>query len=125
MLDRATDYGFWYEFIGALKTRVAVRGHSMEPTFRDGDFLLVDPRAYRRRNPARGEIVLVGDPRAPGRWLIKRVREVAPDRHFFLVAGDHPAHAGEAPRIGRVGRHQLIGRPWFRYWPPRRLGRIR
>ena len=42
-----------------LAHRFVVRGSSMEPAFRDGDCLLVDRLAYKRRAPIRGEVVVL------------------------------------------------------------------
>jgi signal peptidase I len=107
------------------RRRVAVGGHSMAPTLRDGDWLLVDPDAYQRRWPAIGDLVVAADPRAPDRLLVKRVAHVDPDGRLTL-AGDHPAHLeadpGELPAVSSSALH---GRPWFRYWPPHRAGRTR
>jgi nickel-type superoxide dismutase maturation protease len=102
---------------------VAVAGHSMEPTLRDGDWLLVDTDAYRRRQPQAGELVVATHPRMPAGLVIKRVAVVHPDGRLSL-AGDHPAHADE-PALAGLAVPSLLGRPWFRYWPPRRIGRIR
>jgi len=103
--------------------RVAVEGHSMEPTLYAGDWLLVDPGAYRTLTPTVAELVVAVDPRQPDRWLVKRVADIGPDGRLAL-AGDHPAHAGEGESIG-AGRSDLIGRPWLRYWPISRFGRLR
>ena len=92
----------------------------MAPTLEDGDWLLVDAG---RHEPAAGEVVVVRDPRDPGRLLVKRVIETLPDGSL-VVAGDHPAHRDDAGSIGRVGSDLVIGRPWLRYWPPFRFGRI-
>jgi signal peptidase I len=94
----------------------------MEPTLRPGDWLLVDPDAHRGRAPAAGELVVVIDPRAPARWLIKRVVGVAADGALAL-GGDNPAHAREAT-LETVPPSSVTGRPWLRYWPPRRISRI-
>ena len=99
-------------------TRIAVGGHSMEPTLLDGDWLLVDRRARRMQ---RGDVVVARDPRAPQRLIVKRVVEVAPDGGLVL-AGDHGAHRDE--RIGPLERDQLLGSVRLRYWPPRRIGRV-
>lgn len=102
--------------------RVAVAGHSMEPTLRAGDWLLVDP--LPRAAPLRsGELVVVDDARSAGRWLIKRVAALGTDGSLRL-AGDNPAHAIE-PALAEVPREAVVGRPWLRYWPPRRIGRVR
>lgn len=103
-------------------SRVAVDGHSMEPTLRAGDWLLVDPLAYRDRPPLATEVIVARDPRRPARWLIKRVRAVLPDGGLML-AGDHPAHAED--EVGPLGLDGIVGRPWLRYWPLRRLGSVR
>ena len=50
-----------------------VRGDSMEPSFRDGDQLVVNPRAYRRSAPNRGDVAVVCDPRLPARKELKRI----------------------------------------------------
>jgi nickel-type superoxide dismutase maturation protease len=103
--------------------RVAVRGHSMEPTLRDGDWLLVDPDAYRLRKPRPGELIVAPDPRAPERVVVKRVAFVDADERL-RVGGDHPAHASDIEAVGPLVASALIGRPWFRYWPLERLGPI-
>jgi nickel-type superoxide dismutase maturation protease len=105
------------------RRRVAVQGHSMEPTLYAGDWLLVDPVAYRTRAPTAGELVVAVDPRKPDRWLVKRVADVTADGRLAL-AGEHPAHADDRSLIDPVGHDALIGRPWLRYWPIRRFGRL-
>jgi hypothetical protein len=95
----------------------------MEPTLQADDWLLVDPLAYRRTQPVVGDLVVTIDPRRPDRWLVKRVAHVLADGRLAL-AGDHPAHADDEA-IGAVGRAELIGRPWLRYWPISRFGRLR
>jgi nickel-type superoxide dismutase maturation protease len=105
------------------QARIAVVGHSMEPTLLEGDWLLVDPYAYQRATPRAKELVVARDPRAPDRVLIKRVAGVGPDGEVTL-AGDHPAHGADAAAIGTVRSDLLLGRPLLRYWPPERFGRI-
>ena len=109
--------------IRSWRARVAVEGHSMEPTLRDGDWLLVDPDAYRRFSPRAGELVVAADPRQPGRLIVKRVQRIEPDGSLVL-GGDHPAHVEEAgpPPVAHTA---LRGRPWLRYRPLRRFGRVR
>jgi nickel-type superoxide dismutase maturation protease len=105
------------------ESRVAVEGHSMQPTLLAGDWLLVDPGAYRRRTPRVGELCVARDPRNRDRVVVKRVATVDADGGLILV-GDHPGHAGDEERIGKVDQAALLGRPWFRYWPMSRFGRI-
>ena len=105
-----------------FEARVAVRGHSMEPTLFDGDWLLVDSDAYARRAPRVGEIVVARDPREPGRVLVKRVVGLA--GRSLQVGGDHPAHIEDANEIGLVGQADVMGRAWFRYRPMERFGPV-
>ena len=102
--------------------RVAVKGHSMEPTLADGDWLLVDPLAYSARFPRPGELVVVADPRDDRRLLVKRVASVTEDGEIALI-GDHPAHAVEGA-LAEIDPDAVIGRPWLRYWPFERFGPI-
>jgi len=104
--------------------RVAIEGPSMEPTVRAGDWLLVDPDAYAHRPPAPGDLVLAPDPREDERLLIKRVDAVDPDGSLRL-AGDDPEHSTDSRVFGGVDPASVAGRPWFRYWPLRRLGVLR
>jgi signal peptidase I len=45
----------------------------MQPTVRDGDYLLVDVRAYQRQGPARFDVIIFDYPNDPRREFIKRV----------------------------------------------------
>ena len=105
------------------ESRVAVQGHSMEPTLFAGDWLLVDPSAYQRRAPRVGELAIARDPRSADRVIVKRVAAAGTDGRLTLT-GDHPAHAADAEAIGAVNQALILGRPWFRYWPLSRLGRV-
>ena len=103
--------------------RVAVSGGSMAPTLLDGDWLLADPEAYRDRSPDAGELVVVPDPREPMRLLVKRVERVDPDG-WLRLAGDAPEASTDSRTFGPVDPSTVEARPWFRYWPPRRVGGI-
>jgi signal peptidase I len=52
---------------------VRVRGDSMSPALRHGQWVCVDRRAYRRAAPQRGDIVRLKDPQRPGAWVVKRI----------------------------------------------------
>jgi len=80
-------FSFWWEVIEviilALLIVVPIRyflfqpfvvdGSSMEPSFYDGDYLIVDQISYRFRPPERGEVVIFYAPTDPSRRFIKRV----------------------------------------------------
>jgi len=50
-----------------------VKGASMEPTFENNDFLLVDEFVYRFREPSRGEVIVFRNPRNEEEFYIKRI----------------------------------------------------
>ena len=50
-----------------------VKGASMEPTFDDGNYILIDEISYRFHDPERGDIVVFRYPQDPGQFFIKRV----------------------------------------------------
>jgi len=50
-----------------------VKGASMEPTFYDHEYLIIDEFSYHVRDPRRGEVVVFRYPENPGLFFIKRV----------------------------------------------------
>ncbi|RJQ14572.1 signal peptidase I [Candidatus Parcubacteria bacterium] len=50
-----------------------VSGASMEPTFNNGDYLIVDEISYRFREPSRDEVVVFRFPQDPDQFYIKRI----------------------------------------------------
>ncbi|KKU94145.1 MAG: Signal peptidase I [Candidatus Jorgensenbacteria bacterium GW2011_GWA1_48_13] len=61
-----------------------VSGSSMEPNFKNGDYLLVDELAYRFREPERGEVIVFRYPGDPRVYYIKRIIGLPGER----VTGD-------------------------------------
>jgi signal peptidase I len=122
--------------------RLAIRQASMEPTIREGDWLLVDPTTTRW--PRRGAIVAFLEPDS-GVLAIKRVAgrpgervpfgsgylELADDEAWLLAdaTAEMTAAAGlgeptDSRRYGPVTVQALVGRVWFRYAPIGRIGRL-
>lgn len=50
-----------------------VRGASMEPSFEDRDYLIIDELTYQFREPERGETIVFRYPKDPRQFFIKRV----------------------------------------------------
>ncbi|MFH1536623.1 MAG: signal peptidase I [Patescibacteria group bacterium] len=50
-----------------------VKGASMEPNFYDYEYLIIDELSYRFNDPARGEVIVLKDPRNTRQYFIKRI----------------------------------------------------
>jgi len=50
-----------------------VRGASMEPSYHDKDYLIIDEISYRLRAPERGEVIVFRYPENPKEYFLKRV----------------------------------------------------
>ncbi|MEK7537186.1 MAG: signal peptidase I [Patescibacteria group bacterium] len=50
-----------------------VKGASMEPSFEDGDYLIINEISYRFSEPQRGEVVVFRFPEDPKQFFIKRI----------------------------------------------------
>jgi nickel-type superoxide dismutase maturation protease len=96
----------------------------MRPTLEPGDWLLVDPDAYRRRPPRAGHLVVAPDPRAPDRVLVKRVAAIDIDGRL-LLAGDAREASTDSRTFGAIDAASVQGRAWFRVWPRHRVGALR
>jgi nickel-type superoxide dismutase maturation protease len=105
--------------LATLLFRVAVTGPSMEPTFREGDWLLV---RQLRRHPRVGELVVAADPREPARLLVKRVAAVSGDA--VTVVGDRPDASTDSREFGAISASAILGSPVFRYAPLGRFGLV-
>ena len=111
--------------------RVSVKGLSMAPTLLPGDHLLVRPARQLRRR----DLVVVRDPHAPGRWVVKRVvalpgESVTVDGRTLdagdgiVLLGDNLTQSTDSRAYGAVALGDVHGRVWYRYAPAARAGRL-
>ncbi len=50
-----------------------VSGSSMDPTFANGEYLIVDELSYRLDDPERGDVIIFRYPQDPSKFFIKRI----------------------------------------------------
>jgi len=50
-----------------------VHGSSMEPTFDEGNYVIVDKLTYKLQDPQRGDVIVFDAPTEDGRYFIKRI----------------------------------------------------
>ncbi len=83
-----------------------VRGASMEPTFHDGEYLIVDEISLRFNELKRGEVVIFRYPKDPKSFFIKRIiglpREtiVIRDGRVYLSKSGEDLELIDEPYIG-------------------------
>jgi signal peptidase I len=62
-----------FAIINAISARIRVDGFSMEPTFKTGEFVIVNKLAYKLGEPKLGDVIVFHYPRDPEQEYIKRV----------------------------------------------------
>ncbi len=73
-----------------------VKGQSMESTFFQHEYLIIDELSYRFREPERGEVVVFHSPTEPGDYYLKRIiglpgEQVKVDENKVVIYNtDHP-----------------------------------
>jgi len=92
----------------------------MAPTLLPGDRVLVDRGAYRGGPPKVGDLIVLADPEARVRWLVKRVSAVDRGRQLLEVRGDNADLARDSRSFGPVPIAAAAGRVYRRYYPPER-----
>ncbi|PIR89109.1 MAG: signal peptidase I [Candidatus Harrisonbacteria bacterium CG10_big_fil_rev_8_21_14_0_10_40_38] len=71
-----------------------VSGASMEPTFSDGNYIIIDEITYRFRDPIRGEVIVFRYPLDKSSFFIKRVVGL-PGERIVSRDGDVKIYKGE------------------------------
>lgn len=64
-----------------------VKGESMDPTFADGQYLIVDEISYYREAPERGDVIIFKYPKDPSKYFIKRIIGL-PDETVEIAGGE-------------------------------------
>ncbi len=87
-------FGVFWDFIEAIVFALAifvvvylflfqpnqVKGHSMDPTFHDGEYILTDKISFRLGLPKRGDVVVFKSPKNADVDFIKRIIGLPADR---------------------------------------------
>ncbi len=63
-----------------------VSGASMEPTFHNGEYLIVDQVSYRLHEPSRDDVIIFKYPSDPSKYFIKRIIGIPGDT--IAINGD-------------------------------------
>jgi len=85
--QHSSNSNFWFELIKLILLSLVivipfrlyiaqpfiVDGASMDPTFKNGEYLIVDEISYRLHKPERGSVLIFRYPRNPSKFFIKRI----------------------------------------------------
>ena len=71
-----------------------VTGSSMDPTFKNADYLIIDEISYRFNEPKRGEVIVFKFPKNPSKFFIKRIIGL-PGETVNIVEGEVFVDTGE------------------------------
>ncbi len=93
-------------------TKYRVVGESMEPTFREGDTVIVFRHAYLIIKPKKGHIVLLFHPKKhiP---LIKRITNVTKEKIF--VRGDNAKKSSDSRHFGWAEKKDILGKVLYAF----------
>ncbi len=93
--------------INTVSARIRVDGFSMEPTLRNGEFVIVNKLAYKLGEPTIGDIIVFHYPRDPEQEYIKRVIGL-PGDHVRVMNGQVMVNGNliEEPYIAAPPRYE-------------------
>jgi len=106
-----------------------VHGKSMDPTFRNGDYLIVDEISYKFTEPKEGDVIVFRYPNDPSKFFIKRVvglpnqtlqvegKTVSVEADEYFVLGDNRSASSDSRVWGTVNKSLIIGKAFLRLWP--------
>ena len=104
-------------FLGLRRVRVS--GNSMEPTFREGDVLLVRWFSETALELALSSVVVIEREEMPGIFFIKRIQKSHGGSYW--VEGDNRKPeieelARDSRKWGYIPAHEVRGKVLFRIW---------
>ena len=106
-----------------------VSGASMEPTFQNGDYLIVDELSYNFEQPQKNDVVIFRYPLDPSKYFIKRIeglpgekiktngREITLKTGEYFVMGDNRGASSDSRVWGPLKENFIVGRAFVRLWP--------
>lgn len=86
-----------------------ILGHSMDPTFKDGDMVLINRLSYFFKKPKIGNVVVLNREK----FIIKRIAKINPSAgsgNKYYVVGDNQKQSTDSRNFGWVDRKEIVGK---------------
>lgn len=111
-----------------------VSGASMEPTYHNGDYLIVDEASYLASDPKKDDVIIFRYPKNTKVFFIKRIiglpneeitvngKSVKLGDDEYFVMGDNRDFSSDSRIWGPVPKKLIIGRSFARLWPLNKIG---
>ncbi len=93
-------------FLLALIRKYEVIGHSMEPTLKNGEEIIVNRLSYILFSPKINDVVAIADEMM--KIYIKRIKEISDGKYYVL--GDNPQDSKDSRSFGWIEKKDIIGK---------------
>jgi signal peptidase I len=92
-----------------LLKRFIVKGHSMEPLFKEGDRIIINISAYLFSKPKPDDVVAFQTESQRGTILLKKIHKRLPNSQYFLV-GVNKTDSLDSYQFGAIKQGQILGK---------------
>lgn len=89
--------------------RFKIDDRSMEPVFKQGDYVLVNKLSYIFKKPSKNDVIVLRHPKEKNKFLIKRISLVTNSDEYFVI-GDNKDFSRDSRHFGSVKRDSIIGK---------------
>ncbi|MBI4028921.1 MAG: signal peptidase I [Candidatus Blackburnbacteria bacterium] len=90
-----------------------------------GDKVMIkDNLVFVNNQPLKEDYLPPGVVTSPGPFMPEG-KEIIVGKNEYIVLGDNRPSSSDSRRWGPVKRDKIVGRAWFAYWPPNKVGVVR
>lgn len=89
--------------------RFKIEDRSMEPTFKPGDYVIVNKLSYIFGKPSKGDVIVLKHPVEKNSFIIKRISLITNSDKYY-VAGDNKSYSQDSRHFGPVGKELIAGK---------------
>jgi len=89
-----------------------VKGQSMEPLCKEGDFVLIDKLSYLMFRPRVGDMVVLTHPQEQGRLILKYITQekLGENGALYWVEGLNKGGSSDSRSFGWIQRDLILGK---------------